>query len=405
MLGKRFLFGTALAALGLYACNQSDKSPVQVDSAGKGSARIALPALPAGFLVDSSQKALFSLEIVGPGSDTLRRSTYLLPGQPSHFLSVDGIPVGFNTFIGRLFRLDSASGKAEQTHVGMDSAVIEGGRTAQIRLVLRQFTGSADVCIEVEGWASDSSCVPPPPVVQPLVGCHVLQVRMTGATPGQDTLTSAFLNISRYDSSLRAIVRWNSGQVDSTSGYLAGMDSIYFGYGEPSDFQFRGKLDPTGDTLTGWFNDSLRRISGAARVTTISCAVESTIFEPPKPTKACFNFTQLKANGKVDTGKIAIEGLDNWANVYTHWQGYATTYSYFSKLSGSLDSSGSVEWHIHPPAGMFPDNLHVDSASYTLNIQGTHDDGTVVRLLPQPTKDLGSLLANRVACRDSDFQF
>jgi len=86
MLGKRFLFGSILAALGLYACNQSDKSPVQVESTGKGSARIALPALPAGFLIDSSQKALFTLEVSGPTKDTIRRSEYLLPGAPSNFL-------------------------------------------------------------------------------------------------------------------------------------------------------------------------------------------------------------------------------------------------------------------------------------------------------------------------------
>jgi hypothetical protein len=407
MLGTRFSFGAALAALGLYACNQPDKSPVQVDPAGKGSARIALPALPAGFLVDSSQKALFSLEIIGPDSDTLRRSSYLLPGEPSHYLSVEGIPAGFNTFIGRLFRLDSASGKAEQTHVGRDSALIDAGRTAQIRLVLRPFTGSADVCIEVEGWASDSSCVPPPPppIDTSIVGCHVLNVLKTGTTPGHDTLTSAFVNISRYDSSLKAIVIWNSGQMDSTFGYLVGMDSIYFGYGLPSDFQFRGKVGPTNDTIIGWFNDSLRRISGAARINTVSCTAESLVFEPPKPTKACFNFTQSKANGKTDTARIAMEGYENWVNVYTYWKGYATTYSLFSQYSGSLDSSAQVNWNIHPPAGMFPENLHVDSAYYSLNIQGTNGDGTVVRRLPQPTKALGSLLANRVACRESDFRF
>ena len=403
MLGKRFLFGSVLAALGLYACNQSEKSPVQVDPSGKGSARIALPALPAGFLIDSSQKALFSLEIVGPGSDTLRRSTYLLPGQPSHFLSVDGIPVGFNTFIGRLFRLDSASGKAEQTHVGMDSAVIEAGSTAQIRLILRQFTGSADVCIEVEGWASDSSCLPPPPVTNPIASCYVLEISKAGTTPGHDTITTASLHISQFDSSLMAKVRWNSGQVDSASGYFAG-SYFYIGYGGPSNFQFSGARSPIGDTLVGQFNDSLRRIMGTARANLTSCLPETTIVEP-RPDTACFTFTQLTANGKTDTGRVGMEGNGAWANVYTHWQGYATTYSYFSKLSGSLDSSALVEWHIHPPAGMFPDNLNVDSASYTPTIQGAYGSGKVGRLVPQPTKALGSLLANRVACRESDFRF
>jgi len=311
-----------------------------------------------------------------------------------------------NRFIGRIFRLDPVSGKAEETHVGMDSAFIDAGGTAQIRLVLRRFTGSADICIEVEGWASDSSCLPPPPppIDTSLAGCYVLNVLKTGTTPGHDTLTTASLHISQYDSTMKATVRWNSGQVDSASGYLNANGTFFFGYGGPSNFQFTGAQSAIGDTLVGWFNDSLRHIMGSARANLTSCLPETTIVEP-EPIKVCFNFTQSKANGKTDTGRVGIEDNGAWANVYTHWNGFGSAYSYDSKRIGSLDSSGFVEWHLHPPAGMFPDNLHIDSAAYSLTIQGTHGDGKIVKFLPQPKKELGSLLANRVACRDSDFRF
>jgi len=186
MIRKRLLFGLAMAAFSLSACDQADKSPVQADPhGGQGSARIALPKLPAGYLAAQGQQAWFSLIISGQGMSPLTRTWIVGPDAPPP-LSVDGIPAGLRSFRGRLIRIDSAGGDTTVTHEGVDSAWIQRDSVAEVHLFLSQLgsVGSAHVCVEVEGWASDSACVqPPPPPIGSVSGCYALAVSKPGPIP------------------------------------------------------------------------------------------------------------------------------------------------------------------------------------------------------------------------------
>jgi hypothetical protein len=277
----------ASAAIGLTACNREERSPVEANpERARGSARIALPQLPPGFLADSSQKALFALDIVGPGRDTIRRSSFILPGEPAHFLFVDGIPAGLNRFYARLYRLDSAGGYAEQTHVGLDSAVISASREAQLRLYLRQFKGSVQLCIEVEGWPSDFTCAgyppfpPPPPAGVPRVaGCYTLRVSHTSPGSVQDSVSIGRLEIIQRDSSLLGIIDWQSGGRDSARGAVSGR-LARFDDPRGVGFDFRAQIDSAGP-LSGPFSDSLRNIRGTgSALPRPTCSPDS---EPPPP--------------------------------------------------------------------------------------------------------------------------
>jgi hypothetical protein len=408
MIGKRlFLFGLALAAFSMSACNQPDKSPVQADPQGsKGSARIALPKLPAGYLAAAGQQAWFSLTVTGQGMAPMTRSWIVGPDAPPP-LAVDGIPVGLRSFRGRLIRIDSLGGDTTVTHEGVDSAWIQRDSVAEVHLFLHQLgsVGSAHVCVEVEGWASDSSCVPPPPPPpEPLFGCYALVVSKPGPIPGKDSLFKGSLNIMRTDSLVFGTVTWSPGYTDSASGVYFGGSNINLGTGRFSDFSFQAQRDSVG-RLTGYFYDSLRSIMGNAQATPASCYPETTVTPPPPPPpvrRLCFAFSQAQSDGKNLKGRVGFEVHGDYANTYTHWNGFASAAGVTTLLMGSLDSAGLVIWPFSPPSGMFPKNLGVDSAEYEVTITGATGQGKIMKL-NAPTRALGSWTGSRAACLDSDF--
>lgn len=410
MFGKSFLLGFALAAFGLSGCNQADKSPVQADPHGsKGSARIALPKLPAGYLAAAGQRAWFSLVISGQGMAPMTRSWIVGPDAPPP-LEVDGIPVGLRSFYGRLIRIDSSGGDTTVTHEGVDSAWIQRDSVAEVHLYLRQLgsVGSAHVCVEVEGWASDTSCVapppPPPPVPGGLFGCYALVVSKPGPIPGKDTLFKGALRIMQTDSLVFGTVTWNSGVTDSASGIYLGGSSIHLGTGRFSDFSFQAQIDSAG-RLTGYFYDSLRFIMGNAQATPASCYPDTTVTPPPPPPpvqRICFAFSQAQSDGKTVTGRVGFEAHGDYANTYTHWNGFGSEAGVTSLLMGSLDSAGLVIWPFSPPSGMFPKNLGVDSAEYEVTLTGATGQGKIMKL-NAPTRALGTWTGSRAVCLDSDF--
>ena len=74
MIRNYLMLGFSAAALALSGCNQPERSPMRSETKGpSGSARIALPDIPAGYLPDSGSKAWFSLTITGAGMAPSRR--------------------------------------------------------------------------------------------------------------------------------------------------------------------------------------------------------------------------------------------------------------------------------------------------------------------------------------------
>ncbi|MBW8890099.1 MAG: hypothetical protein JF616_20280 [Fibrobacteres bacterium] len=409
MIGKTHLFGLALAAFGLFACNQADKSPVQADPhAAKGSARIVLPKLPAGYLAAPSQQAWFALTISGSGMAPMTRSWIVGPDAPPP-LFIDSIPVGLRSFRGRLIRIDSSGKDTSVTHEGVDSAWIQRDSVAEVHLFLRQLgsLGSAHVCVEVEGWASDSSCITPPPPPPPpfpgsLSGCYALVVSKPSPVPGRDTLFKGALRLIQSDSLVQGTVSWSSGVSDTATGVYSRTGQVYLGIGR-SDFSFQAQLDSTG-RLTGYFYDSLRFIMGQAVATPGSCLPETTVVPPPPPAqRLCFAFTQSQSDGKTVNGRVGFDVHGDYANTYTHWDGYGAAAGVTSILMGSLDSTGFATWSFPPPSGMFPKSLKVDSSEYEVNFANGKGQGKIMKL-NAPTRALGSWTGTLSGCLDSDFR-
>jgi hypothetical protein len=93
----------------------------------------------------------------------------------------------------------------------------------------------------------------------------------------------------------------------------------------------------------------------------------------------------------------------DYANTYTHWDGYGAAAGFTSDLMGSLDSSGFAVWSFPPPAGMFPKSLGVDSAEYEVNFSGGKGQGKIMKI-NSPTRALGAWTGTLSGCLDSDFR-
>lgn len=272
MIRQWFAITFALAALGLAGCDNPAKSPLQSETdAGLGSARLSLPKLPAGYLADSGQQALFELTVSGAGMDPIIRYWSLFPGAAQPVL-VPEIPAGVRSFQGRLIRIDPMAGDTTVTHEGADSAWIERGKETVVRLYLRAGpSGNAHICVEVEGWPADPSCVPPPPPPVPKVeGCYSLIITKSG--PGIDTLLTASLRIFQRDTLLTGIVKWGQGGADTADGLLRPDRALYLGWPNRGDFLFKALIDSAG-TLVGQYYDSTRNIANPARATRTLCSV------------------------------------------------------------------------------------------------------------------------------------
>lgn len=318
MIRKWLALGITMA-IGLIACDKEDRSPTQPEGKdGKGSARIALPKLPAGYLADSGQKALFSLTITGNGMDPIMKSWYLSPDRPQPIL-VAGIPVGERHFYGRLIRIDANTGDTAVTHEGEDSAYIERGATADVHLYLRAGGfGSAHVCVEVEGWPVDSTCIPPPPPpVLNVEGCYFLQIKAS------DSLLKASLRILRNDTSLFGTLTWGDGQVDTATGILRWDGVVYLGWQGRADFIYKAQVDSSG-TLYGSLRDSVRNVySDFARAFPTSCTTPPPPPQPLPKVAGCYALVVTKAGPKEDSlfkGKLTLTQRDSLVSAVLEWR-------------------------------------------------------------------------------------
>jgi hypothetical protein len=337
----------AIAAMGLFACNRPDPVSPAPDAA-TGSARVALPALPADYLAGAAA-AWFRLDITGPDMAPIFVAETLYVGR-SAVLEVNGIPPGTRVFHGVLYRIDSAGQfdttafDTTATHEGSTRAVIQAGATASVALFLKSTaSGSAHVCLQVEGWPVDSSCVKPPPPPPPLPylgGCYALTVTKKG--PRQDTLFQAKLSITEYDSSLFAVATWKSGAKDSALGYaIPGARIFYLGL-NVGQFQFQGDVDSNG-TLRGYFQDSARGIFGNAVAVPALC--DSAAPPPPEDSVpvlldkvGCWRVQQTTVDGRVMEGSLWAGWQGASVQAWFQWNGVGG----FAMDNDSLPATGST---------------------------------------------------------------
>lgn len=273
-----------VAAFGIFACNRMDK-PSGPSPSGEvtGSARIRLPTVPIGFAPDSSLDStgsmVFQLTVTGPGMSPIHASWDLNPGRSERVLLGD-IPVGWpRVFSGRLVWL-GAWGDSSVTHEGVDSAEIFRDSVAEVALYLRKkgSTGAAEVCVEVEGWPSDSTCIKRPTFpITDVAGCWQVTVRRY--VDSQDTvLRIGRLGITQRDTALTGKLAWASGQVESAPGVYVPVATGLVLLGNPAggSFYLKAYFDSNGVDLAGDYRDSARIFEGGLRAVRIGC--DSTAF-------------------------------------------------------------------------------------------------------------------------------
>lgn len=397
--------GFALAAFGLFACNQPDKIAAPGtgthSQSGKGGAHVRLPTIPAGYLAKtapgSQSKAVFALTIYGQGMAPIYQSWVLTPGQPQSAYISD-IPVGYRTFYGRLIKMDTAFGDTSVTHEGSDSAWIERDSITEVNLFLRKAGGgTAHVCVEVEGWPSDSTCYKPPiPDYSWFGGCWNLSVLKKGVTSRQDTVFKGSLSIRQWDTAVSAVVTWNSGARDSAWGRVYG-STILLGNGNGT-FTLKAYLEPSKvDTtnpieLRGWFNSMARGIDGEATGSRAPCdtitfpPIDTVIFPPidtifpPIDTgfvpgidsnAVCWAVWQRLNNGAYHTGILSLVRTDSAAWGALRWTGFpemrvtngnapsldSTLYLYGDLPPGMTSVPDGVTHHAHYKAKLRPFGL------------------------------------------------
>ncbi|MEO7427234.1 MAG: hypothetical protein ABI036_18745 [Fibrobacteria bacterium] len=428
MIPKLRALGFAIAAFGLFACNQEDKlaSPVAPSSnaEGTGSARLSLPAIPAGFLAKTSagSNLLFTLTIAGQGMQPIQNTYRLNPGSQNTF-TVTGIPAGYvRSFYGRLYAADSMSadtGRTDTSNIyeGRDSAYIERGGTAEVHLYLsRQNNGSAHVCVDVEGLPSDSTCSPPTRIVN-FGGCWNLRIFKSGPISGGDSILTAKMRITQWDTSLVATITWPSGAADSSFGSVVNGEVAILGY-TGGDFRFKAMMaDSGGSRFQGEFSDTLRHISythmegTAASCDTIWPPIDTSgpidTLYPPTDTvqKACFTITEVLNNGTIASGRLGLTSSFGYYWGVFHWNGWGSAYTGWDVLQVSLLDTARLNLHMVALPNMFTGS-RIDTVSYKIDIfPQANASGTVSVAVPATGRVLGTWKTVRAVCREDDLTF
>jgi hypothetical protein len=148
---RTLVVGVFFGSLALFSCDQKNPTESASDISGTGKAVVRLPDLSSsslGKLSAGVDTNALTLLVVAPGMDTIKYSWPVtnLKGQT---VVIDGIPAGSN----RLFEGFLTNKTGVLTHTGKVSVTIIAGQEVPVNLKLSG-TGSADVCIEIEGITS-----------------------------------------------------------------------------------------------------------------------------------------------------------------------------------------------------------------------------------------------------------
>jgi hypothetical protein len=398
MIRKIALIGISLAALGLGGCDRPDRSPTEPEAEGAtGSARVALPKLPDGYLAGPAEKALFELAIEGEGMNPIRRA-WALYGNRAEPVVVEGIPAGKRMFRGWVIR--SRAGGNDTTHAGSDSALVVRDSTVDVHLFLRALgRGDAHICLEVEGWPADTSCSGPDTGLPQVAGCYRLQVTKPGPELGPDTLFTGKLSVRQSGRELRGAVDWGEGRIDSAVGQIDPGGLAFFGSG---GFTFKGHTDKPG-VLWGHFTTA-RGIEGGGEARAIPCdsAVPGdTAVIPSRFAHACFDFRQSVAGDTTD-GSLALRSQgDGVARVFIRWENGYRQWTETSYLSGSIGSTAGLIFSVNALEGIFP--ADVEAAEYALDLAPTGTSNGKIFASRPGQRRIGDWQGVRRACTESDF--
>lgn len=409
MIRNYLMLGFSAAALALSGCNQPERSPMRSETKGpSGSARIALPDIPAGYLPDSGSKAWFSLTITGAGMDPILKTWSLKgAGGTDAPVLVEGIPAGMRSFRGRLIRIDSGKRDTTVTHEGVDSAFIVGDSVAEVRLYLKAAgLGAAKVCVEVEGWPADSACIAPPSPLPDVAGCYAITVDKPGPKDSrQDTLFRGRLRLTQSGGNLKATLDRGNGRMEKADGQVGNDGVIDFEAG--GDFILKGHPDSSG--FWGFFTDSSHGISGSLRLDAESCdapILPDTVVASLPGQRACYSFTEIHFN-PADTvpGTLALEQRagQSGVDVYLRLDGLGFFATQTAYSAGILGDESWVGFRIAPPPGMFG-SVPVQEISYDLHLLPSGvSSSPIMETFPAPGT-VGTWRGQSRACLEGDFR-
>ncbi len=416
-----YVTGFTWAIFGLFGCNQSESLATGPIVGGPmGSAMIKLPALPKDYLAKTGAgtQALFVLSISGEGMQPIRKSWTLYPGHVDSVV-ITGIPSGFfRNFTGQLFQMDSMNLDSTLTHEGIDNAYIESNKTADINLFLHEKgAGSAHVCITIEKWTTDTTCInahPTLPFPIQVAGCWKISVTKKGSEPKFDSVFTGKLSIHQWDSALSGTVTWNSGEQDSSTGYIVsnGSHRVVFGSTQSNwQFSFNAILDSTGSVLSGVFVSPIRNITGNFVAALTTC--DTLIVPTPQPSdtiKNCYIVSQTLKMGKGGTGRLALVSYrsqwygDQISSAIFRWNGYPDMQVY-GQITGSLWDSCFINLRGIAPPGMIGRNDTIlDSLEYhaTLVNDSSTFSGRVLRMTSALPIANGTWKGTPSACTEKD---
>lgn len=325
----------SLAALTWFACEPNDSTgPAKTPS---GSARVAVPALPAGYLAGASQATLF-LDVTGQGMSPMHFSATMTEGKPVT-LTLANIPSGpQRIFHGRLVRVDSSQRDTMATHEGSDTVAIASGVVTDVHLYLKSVGGGAvRVCLDVEGWPANQACEKPQPQPIPsLAGCYDLVVSKHG--PTEDSLFKGKLRLTQKDSLVSAVVTWSSHTIDTASGrvIMEGNQPVLALAGQ---FSLKVLYDSS-EGLYGGSYSGPGGIYGEAVAKPGLC--DSTV--PPNQTVKfdsleCWNVSQTTADGRSMQGTLWV----GWRMAaLTGWFQWDWNKAAFAVYNGTAPASGGT---------------------------------------------------------------
>lgn len=310
--------GTQLTGLlMLAACMQQENPSLGPDARDEavGEAEIHLPSLPPGFLSKASaiegtlltdtvvgpRRAMFILTLSGAGMAPRRESWPMDDSSPGP-IRVANIPAGL-----RLFKGELAAGGAV-AYVDSAWAMVEAGKMATVHLRLRQTSGSAKVCVEVEGLPLPAGCAPVRRIPD-VSGCWKFLL------PSADSGQAAVLRILQRDSLLEGVIRWPDGSVDTSRGFVNA--DRYVNFPLPlSPWGFGGQVDSLGQSLSG----SLIRMRQSTFAGTIiahkgPCGSDTVRIDS---SFTCWDVTQ-QLDGRGTSGRLSLRDIAGTLQGFFQW--------------------------------------------------------------------------------------
>lgn len=340
MQNKSCLWTSALfiVSIGLSGCMKSgeDATGLKPETAPglddkHGGARVVLPEIdPAALgkvgadtsVPDTSVKAWFELSITGASMNEMFYR-FPLSNRGGQSIEIKGIPAGKK----RSFRGSLLNGRNVLTHEGITFADIQAGAYADVRLFLAKASGSAGICIVIEGQRLPACAVDtltPPPDSAAIGGCWQISSPWIA---GKAKFHDAYVNGAKG-----VLVRDSGAALYFTTWARRGdtLDAILISPNPEEKWLFRGVILGNNATWAGNITNYITGKSADFSAKTLSCSsvVEpgklpiDSLLVPPRPDPGNLGSIPLPGSG-AKQGTLCFEIRFDYASKNCEVSGFA----------------------------------------------------------------------------------